>query len=95
MGKKVSVDTDRLRDGARKLSTGAHPPQVPAFTAGDFGSARADAGFVEFDRYWSTGRSALTQNTDALVTVLRSVASTAAERDADSARGFRAGAHAF
>lgn len=95
MGKKVAVDTGRLEEGARRLSAGAHPSQVPSFTAGDFGSSRADAGFVEFDRYWSSGRSALTQNTDALVTVLRSVASTAAERDAGSARGFRAGAHAF
>ncbi|MFE4469302.1 hypothetical protein ACFRFH_10830 [Leifsonia sp. NPDC056824] len=95
MSAKVSVDTDRLRAGASTLSAKVAEVRDARFDAGDLGSPRADAGFVEFERYWAPGRSALAQSEDTLVEVLTSAADGYTKRDADSARAFSRGLRAF
>lgn len=95
MGKKVSVDVGRLREGASALSGDGGDPRDPVIEVGDLGSSRADAAFEEFERYWSAGRSAVTHSTDALVGVLRSAADVYTRRDAESAQQFAAVARAY
>lgn len=95
MGKKVSVDVRRLREGASALAAGGGDPRGPVIQVGDLGSSRADGAFEEFERYWSAGRSAVVHSTDALVGVLRSAADVYTRRDAESARQFTAGTRAF
>ena len=95
MSTKVSVDTDRLRAGASTLSAKVAEVRDARFDAGDLGSSRADAAFVEFERYWAQGRSALAQSEDALVEVLTSAAEGYTKRDTESARALSGGFRAF
>ncbi|GAB3576562.1 hypothetical protein GCM10027406_09490 [Leifsonia lichenia] len=95
MGKTVSIDADRLREGASTLAAGAKDPQSIVLDRSAFGSASAGAAFDEFSQYWSSGRSVLSSGTDALAGVLRSAADAYARRDVEDARQFSGGARAF
>lgn len=92
---KVTIDATRLRAGATALSGTEQDPRGRRFGPGDLGAAQSDAAFEEFTQYWTTGRSAVTQSSDALATVLRSAAEAYTRRDADDARRFGSGVHAF
>lgn len=95
MGRTVSIDADRLRDGASTLAAGAQDPQGIVLDRSAFGSGAAGAAFEEFMQYWSSGRSALSGSTDALVGVLRSAADAYTRRDVEDAQRFSGGARAF
>ena len=95
MGKTVSIDADRLREGASILSAYAQDPRSIVLDRSEFGCAVAGVAFDEFSQYWSAGRSALSRSTTALVTVLQSAADASTRRDAEDARQFSAGARAF
>lgn len=95
MGTEVSVDTRRLRAGAAALSKAGTDIRAARFDAGDLGSPRTDAAFESFERYWTSGRSALARSEDALVRVLNSAAEGYGHRDAENAREFSGGLRAF
>lgn len=95
MSKKVSVDVDRLRSGAASLAGVGAEPTVVVLKVGDAGSPRADAVYVQFEEYWSSGRSALVDSAEALTTVLRSAADAYVRRDSESAAAFGSGSRAF
>jgi hypothetical protein len=92
---KVTIDPTRLRAGATALSATEQDPRGRRFGPGDLGAVQSDAAFEEFAAYWTTGRSAVTQSSDALVTVLRSAADAYTSRDAVDTRQFAGGVHAF
>lgn len=88
MARKVTADTDQLRDSAAALKNANVERADAGVDAAGLGSRVAVSAFEEFHHYWMPARSALTGSVDALAGVLRSTAEVQEQRDAKSADDF-------
>lgn len=94
MGARVGVDTGRLRADADVLSQAKAEHRCRKPGGEGVGSSRSEGVSEQFEQYWHSGVSTLTDTVDALVESLRSLADAYERRDAKSAEGFQGSARA-